>query len=36
VTLKSALTEGQLQQLDALADAIAAELNPAPAAALGQ
>ena len=31
VTLKSALAEGQLEELDALADAIAAELNPAPA-----
>ena len=31
VTLKSALAENQLAQLDALADAIAAELNPAPA-----
>ena len=33
VTLKSALTENQLAQLDALADAIAAELAPAPAPA---
>ena len=31
VTLKSALAEGQLPQLDALADAIAAELAPPPA-----
>ena len=33
VTLKSALAENQLAALDALADTIAAELNPAPAAA---
>ena len=33
VTLKSALVEGQLDQLDALADAIAEELAPKPAAA---
>ena len=31
VSLKSALAEGQLAELDALADAIAAEINPAPA-----
>ena len=30
VTHKSALTENQLDQLDALADAIAAELAPVP------
>ena len=30
VALKSALSEGQLAELDALADAIAAEINPAP------
>ena len=31
ITLKSALAEEQLAQLDALADAIAADINPAPA-----
>ncbi len=31
VTLKSALAESQLEQLDALADLLAAEINPAPA-----
>ena len=33
LSLKSALSEGQEAQLDALADALAAELNPAPVAA---